>query len=210
MQNSSNILSLIERKSRVRLQEYKFLVIIWSLRSGKIVLSIKTWQEFDSFELSSIFFLWKWMIGVCPIQYSTTSRFWSGKKAKTTQRLNRQNHRKLSKKTQPWLAKVLPPNRLLQILRKLHLRCLEKGMKNKTTKVFIGYTKQNLKMLSVCQMKKKTTKFFIWQNLKMLGIPQIKKKMTKVFIWFTKKNFKMLTIPHMNKKTTKVFIWCTN
>ena len=43
--NSQIILSLIDRKGRVILQEYEFLAIIRSLRSANIVMLIKTRQE---------------------------------------------------------------------------------------------------------------------------------------------------------------------
>ena len=57
MRISQNIMSLIERKSRVRLQETEFLAIIRSLYSAKIVMSIKTRQEVDFLKLTSVFFL---------------------------------------------------------------------------------------------------------------------------------------------------------
>ena len=50
MQNFWNIISLIDRKGRVRLQECNFLAVIQSLQSAKIVLSIKTRQEVDCFD----------------------------------------------------------------------------------------------------------------------------------------------------------------
>ena len=128
MRNSRNVLSLIDRKGCVRLQEHKFLAIIRCLRSAKIVLSIKTRQEVDCFELASIWVFFSELVVFVQGQYSTTSRFQSGKEGKTTQCPNRLNHRKRPKKTQSCLAKVLPPNRFLQLFCKLHLRCLEQGL----------------------------------------------------------------------------------
>ena len=61
--------------------------------------------------------------------------------------------------------------------------------------------------MSRARDEEEDNKSILWKNFKMLSIPQMKKKTTKVFIWCIKKNLKMLSIPQMKKKTTKVFIW---